>query len=65
MELTGRFEELSDLQERDRAMRLILAQAGGGPESAATHVESGEDLVIYRIRIETRSGRYEGGIEDA
>lgn len=65
VELTGRFEELSDPHERDRAMRLILAQAGGGPESAATHVERGEELVIYRIRIDRRSGRSEGGFEDA
>lgn len=63
--LTGRFEELTDPRERDRAIRLILAQAGGGPESSATHVERGEELIIYRIRIEERSGRKESTIEDA
>jgi nitroimidazol reductase NimA-like FMN-containing flavoprotein (pyridoxamine 5'-phosphate oxidase superfamily) len=65
VELTGSYEELADLHDRDRAMRLILAQAGGGPESAAVQVERGEDLVVYRIRITKRSGRQEGGIEDA
>jgi nitroimidazol reductase NimA-like FMN-containing flavoprotein (pyridoxamine 5'-phosphate oxidase superfamily) len=63
--LHGTYEELTDLQERDKAMRLILAQAGGGPESEAVRVEQGEDLVIYQIRIERRSGRFEGGIADA
>jgi uncharacterized protein len=65
VEITGRYEELKGAQDRDRAMRLILAQAGGGPESSAVQVERGEDLVIYRIHIDKRTGRTEGGIEDA
>ena len=65
VEITGSYEELTDPVERDRAMRLILAQAGGGPESSAVQVERGADLVLYRIRIQKRSGRTEGGIEDA
>ncbi len=63
--LNGTYEELTDLRDRDRAMRLILAQAGGGPESSAVHVERGEELVIYKIRIGHRSGRYEGAFTDA
>jgi hypothetical protein len=46
-------------------MRCILAQAGGGPESSAVQAESGSDLVIYRIVIDDRVGRREGGLEDA
>jgi nitroimidazol reductase NimA-like FMN-containing flavoprotein (pyridoxamine 5'-phosphate oxidase superfamily) len=63
--LTGTYVELKDLEGRDVAMRLILAQSGGGPESSAVHAERGDELVIYRIAIEKRSGRSEGGIEDA
>jgi uncharacterized protein len=63
--LHGRFEELMNAEARDRAMRLILSQAGGGPESTATAVERGEQLVIYQIHIDTRSGRHEEGIADA
>ncbi|SRR5579875_703604 len=58
--LHGTYEELSDLRDRDKAMRLILAQGGGGPESTAAQVEHGEELVIYQIRIDRRSGHYEG-----
>src|SRR5690348_7868038 len=65
VEVTGSYEELREPADRDRAMRLILAQADGGPESSAVQVERGDDLVLYRIRIEKRSGRSEGGIEDA
>ena len=61
----GAMRSYKDPGERDRAMRFILAQAGGGPESSAVQVERGADLVIYRIRIDKRSGRTEGGIEDA
>jgi uncharacterized protein len=63
--LRGTYMELSDPRERDVAMRRILAQAGGGPESSAVQVERGDDLVIYRIAITDRSGRREGGLEDA
>lgn len=63
--LHGRYGELVDAEERDRAIRLILAQAGGGPKSSATDVERGEQLVVYRIGIENRSGRREEGIHDA
>jgi nitroimidazol reductase NimA-like FMN-containing flavoprotein (pyridoxamine 5'-phosphate oxidase superfamily) len=57
--LRGTYEDLTDPQERDKALRLILAQAGGGPESAAVRAERGDELVIYAIRIEQRSGRCE------
>lgn len=63
--LTGTFEELAELEARDRALRLILTQASGGPRSAATHVERGDDLIVYRIAITARSGRFEAGFEDA
>jgi len=63
--LHGRYEELSDATDRDRAMRFILAQAGGGPRSSATAVERGEELVVYRISIASKSGRQEEGIGDA
>jgi len=63
--LRGAYTELSDLHDRDLAMRLILAQAGGGPESSAVHVERGSELIVYRIAIQERSGRREGGLEDA
>jgi nitroimidazol reductase NimA-like FMN-containing flavoprotein (pyridoxamine 5'-phosphate oxidase superfamily) len=63
--LRGTYLELSDPQERDVAMRLILAQAGGGPESSAVQVNRGDELVIYRIAVTDRSGRREGGLEDA
>src|ERR1700674_2368795 len=39
--LTGTYSELTDVHDRDLAMRLILAQAGGGPESSAVQVEHG------------------------
>jgi nitroimidazol reductase NimA-like FMN-containing flavoprotein (pyridoxamine 5'-phosphate oxidase superfamily) len=57
--LRGQYEELRDERGRDQAMRHILAQAGGGPESQATHVEESAELVVYRIRITHRSGRFE------
>jgi len=57
--LTGIFHELHDPKERERALRLIMGQAGGGPFSEATRAREGEDLVIYRIEITARSGRYE------
>jgi nitroimidazol reductase NimA-like FMN-containing flavoprotein (pyridoxamine 5'-phosphate oxidase superfamily) len=63
--LHGTYSELSEPHERDIAMRLILAQAGGGPESSAVQVERGDDLVIYRISIAERSGLREAGLEDA
>jgi nitroimidazol reductase NimA-like FMN-containing flavoprotein (pyridoxamine 5'-phosphate oxidase superfamily) len=63
--LHGTYTELTDLHDRDIAMRLILAQAGGGPESSAVQVEHGSELVVYRIGINERSGRHEGGLEDA
>jgi uncharacterized protein len=63
--LHGQYEELRGPEERDRAMRFILDQAGGGPRSSATVVERGEELVIYRIKIEARSGRREQGLSDA
>src|SRR6266536_6347208 len=52
--LRGTYTELSDLHDRDVAMRLILAQSGGGPESSAVRVEHGSELVIYRIAVEER-----------
>jgi nitroimidazol reductase NimA-like FMN-containing flavoprotein (pyridoxamine 5'-phosphate oxidase superfamily) len=63
--LHGRYEELSDAADRDRAMRFILAQGAGGRRSSATAVEHGDDLVVYRIRIASRSGRHEEGLGDA
>ena len=57
--LMGEYETLREVHTRDRAMRLILAQAGGGPESEATRVERDKDLIIYRIRITERSGHFE------
>lgn len=63
--LRGTYIELTDIRDRDIAMRLILAQGGGGPESSAVQVERGSELVVYRINVEARSGRHEGGFEDA
>lgn len=62
--LNGVFHELGDPKERERALRLIMGQAGGGSFSEATRVRDGEDLVIYRIEITDRSGRYERMVPD-
>ena len=57
--LTGEYEELHHAAERDHALGLIRTQAGGGPFSEATYAEDPSDLVIYRIRITDRFGRFE------
>lgn len=57
--LNGIYHELHDAEEREHALRVITAQAGGGTFSEATRVHYGEDLVVYRIDITERSGRYE------
>ena len=62
--VVGEYEELHIPEERDHAMRLILAQAGGGLRSVATQVEKAEELVLYRIRITERTGRFEQPFED-
>ncbi|MGI8551034.1 MAG: hypothetical protein ACR2PL_09660 [Dehalococcoidia bacterium] len=40
-------------------MRLILSQAGGGPEIEAVQVQQSKELVFYRIQISERTGRFE------
>ena len=56
----GRFEELMEPAERERALALIIAQ-GGQPHvlSLAPLGASAEDLVVFRVRIEMTSGRFE------
>lgn len=48
----GRFEEITDPSERDRALRVIYR-----PPTAIPNL--GAQTVVYRIRLTARSGRYE------
>ena len=56
----GTFEELYDSAERDRAMALIANQGAEGlPPSLAPYQDGPERLVVYRIRLHEKEGRYE------
>jgi nitroimidazol reductase NimA-like FMN-containing flavoprotein (pyridoxamine 5'-phosphate oxidase superfamily) len=57
--LWGHYQELRDELERNRALGQISRQAGGGPDSEATQVHEAANLVVYRIHITHRSGRFE------
>jgi nitroimidazol reductase NimA-like FMN-containing flavoprotein (pyridoxamine 5'-phosphate oxidase superfamily) len=48
----GVFEEISDPSERERALRVIYPPP-------ATIPDLGAQTVVYRIRLTSRSGRYE------
>ena len=48
----GAFEEITDPDERSRALRIIY------PEPAA-HPDLGTQTVVFRIRLTAKSGRYE------
>jgi nitroimidazol reductase NimA-like FMN-containing flavoprotein (pyridoxamine 5'-phosphate oxidase superfamily) len=48
----GHFEEIADQAERDRALRIIYPAPAPIPKL-------GDQTVVYRIRLTTRSGRYE------
>lgn len=56
----GTFEELTDPAERDTALAAIVAQADrSAPLSVAPYVGGAEEIVLYRIRVTQKTGRYE------
>ncbi len=56
----GTFEELIDPAARDAALATILAQGGRPyPPSMAPYVDGPERIVVYRIRLAEKTGRYE------
>jgi nitroimidazol reductase NimA-like FMN-containing flavoprotein (pyridoxamine 5'-phosphate oxidase superfamily) len=57
--LQGRFVELHDRQEKEAALRRIVAQAGGGERSEVSWALDLEHLVLFRIEVGHRSGRFE------
>jgi nitroimidazol reductase NimA-like FMN-containing flavoprotein (pyridoxamine 5'-phosphate oxidase superfamily) len=57
--LHGRFVELRDTEEQRRAFAWIVAQAGGGERSEVSWALDLERLVLFRIEINSRTGRFE------
>lgn len=58
--LHGVFEEVADKRERERAVAAIAGSAEFAfPERLSRALERGSEIVVYRIRIHERTGRYE------
>jgi len=55
----GTFEELSDEASRDDAFAQIAAQGDVAPLSLAPYSGSMETLIVYRIRVTEKTGRFE------
>jgi nitroimidazol reductase NimA-like FMN-containing flavoprotein (pyridoxamine 5'-phosphate oxidase superfamily) len=56
----GRFEELEDKEERAWALRLIARQGvRPAPRSLAPYADGPYRVVVYRIRVDEVTGRYE------
>jgi uncharacterized protein len=57
--LHGRYEEIRDPDERRKAFSRIVAQAGGGERSEVSWALDLEHLVVFKVEISSRTGRYE------
>jgi nitroimidazol reductase NimA-like FMN-containing flavoprotein (pyridoxamine 5'-phosphate oxidase superfamily) len=58
--LHGRYEEISDQAERDRALAAIVSQGEQpAPPSLAPYIDGTEQVIAYRIRIDEKTGRFE------
>src|SRR6478672_8702508 len=57
--LHGRYQEVRDAEKKRRAFQGILGQAGGGERSEVSWALGLDDLVIFRVEIESRTGRFE------
>ncbi len=56
----GEFEELTDEARRDAALAAIAGQGERlSPPSVAPYVDGPAKLVVYRIQVTERTGRYE------
>ena len=56
----GRFEEVAASAERDAALALIAAQGDvTAPWSIAPYLGGPEEMIVYRIRIQEKTGRFE------
>jgi nitroimidazol reductase NimA-like FMN-containing flavoprotein (pyridoxamine 5'-phosphate oxidase superfamily) len=57
--LHGRYTELHDPQEQKAAFGHIVAQAGGGERSEVSWALDLEHLVLFKIEVNQRTGRFE------
>jgi uncharacterized protein len=57
--LHGRYQEVRDPEKKRGAFQSIVDQAGGGERSEVSWALGLNDLVIFRIEIESRTGRFE------
>jgi nitroimidazol reductase NimA-like FMN-containing flavoprotein (pyridoxamine 5'-phosphate oxidase superfamily) len=57
--LHGRYLELHNRAEKREAFERIVAQNGGGERSEATWGFSLDHMVVFRIDVTARSGRFE------
>jgi nitroimidazol reductase NimA-like FMN-containing flavoprotein (pyridoxamine 5'-phosphate oxidase superfamily) len=55
----GRFDELAEEADRDHALAVIGEQAGMLPPSIAPYLDGPEHVVVYRVRIAEKTGRFE------
>lgn len=55
----GHFVELRERSEKEAAFRRISDQAGGGQRSEVSWALDLEHLVIFKIEVQLRSGRFE------
>lgn len=56
----GRFEEVTDPEERERALECIAMQGDAvTPLSLAPYLDGPEALVVWRVLITSTTGRYE------
>jgi nitroimidazol reductase NimA-like FMN-containing flavoprotein (pyridoxamine 5'-phosphate oxidase superfamily) len=57
--LHGRFVELHDREEQRDAFRRIIEQAGGGERSEVSWALDLDHLVMFKIEVSQRTGRFE------
>jgi nitroimidazol reductase NimA-like FMN-containing flavoprotein (pyridoxamine 5'-phosphate oxidase superfamily) len=57
--LHGRYMELHDHEEQQRAFAHVVAQAGGGERSEVSWAIDLEHLVLFKIEVSQRTGRFE------
>lgn len=56
----GTYEEITDAAERERALAIIASQGPAPlPPSLAPYLEGPARVVVYRIRLGEKTGRYE------
>src|SRR5689334_2798485 len=56
--LHGRFREVRDPDKKRLTFQRILDQAGGGERSEVTWALGLEDLVIFEVQVDSRTGRF-------